>query len=116
MPRKLIRPFRYQRRFILVRWTSGLAPSVKLIAGYWNHATASWAETPEQATQFDTEAGALVYRRGNFERMQQAYERASETVEASATYQVANDPEIERLLWNSYPATMHSADEAIYAM
>ena len=50
------------------------APSVKLITGYWNHSTASWAASPDQATLFDTEAGALVYRRGNLERMQQAVE------------------------------------------
>jgi hypothetical protein len=57
-------------------------PSVKLITGYWNHMTASWAEAPDQATLFDTEAGALVYRRGNLERKQKAINstQAGETI------------------------------------
>lgn len=74
MPRQQIRPFQFRRRFILAYWMSDPSPSVKLISGYWSHVTSSWAESPDQATLFDTEAGALVYRRGNLERMQQAFE------------------------------------------
>ena len=75
MAQQTILPFQFQRRFILVHWLAAL--DLKLITGYWNHTTGSWVETPEEATLFDTKAGAIVYRRGNTERMQQAIERAA---------------------------------------
>jgi hypothetical protein len=38
--------------------------------GYWNHSLGLWVSEAKDATSFDTQAGALVYRRGNLRRMQ----------------------------------------------
>jgi hypothetical protein len=72
MPSQQIRPFQFRHWFALVYWVS--TSRLKLITSCWNHTEGSWVETPDKATLFDTEAGAIVYRRGNAVRMQQAFE------------------------------------------
>lgn len=36
--------------------------------------------------------------------------------ETSDNHQMINNPEIDRLLWDSYPAAIHNADQAIYVL
>ncbi len=70
-----IRPFSFRHRYALVYWAS--FSRLNLITSYWNHTERSWVKTPDEATLFETEAGALVYRRGNAERMQKSLEGAA---------------------------------------
>lgn len=63
-----IEPILYRGKFLLAhgvqKWHR-----VVLGRGYWNHSLGCWVKRSEDATLFDTQAGAIVYRRGNMERM-----------------------------------------------
>ncbi len=63
----------FKRRFLLAY---GMHQSQPLFLGYgyWSHLLGLWVLEEKDATPFDTQAGALVYRRGNLLRMQLAME------------------------------------------
>ena len=43
------------------------------VAGfYWSHPQSKWVESFDEGTAFGTKAAALVYRRGNLQRMNAA--------------------------------------------
>lgn len=66
-----IEPILFKRRFLLAY---GMHQSQRSFcgSGYWNHSVGCWVSDAQDATLFDTHAGALVYRRGNLLRMQMA--------------------------------------------
>ncbi|HEY4260618.1 MAG TPA: hypothetical protein VGM98_10670 [Schlesneria sp.] len=61
----------FKRRFLLAYGVHELQASFSGY-GYWNHLLGLWVLDARDATPFDTQAGALVYRRGNLLRMQLA--------------------------------------------
>ncbi|MDB5347602.1 MAG: hypothetical protein JWP89_5979 [Schlesneria sp.] len=61
----------FKRRFLLAYGVHQLQASFSGY-GYWNHSLGLWLLEAKDATTFDTQAGALVYRRGNLLRMQLA--------------------------------------------
>lgn len=68
-----IAPILFKRRFLLAY---GVHHSQLGLSGcgYWDHSQGLWVSDAQDATLFDTYAGALVYRRGNLLRMQLALE------------------------------------------
>lgn len=66
-----IEPLFYRGKFLLAH---GIQKWHRVVAGrgYWNHEQSCWVKRSEDATLFDTQAGAIVYRRGNMDRMQRA--------------------------------------------
>jgi hypothetical protein len=59
----------FKRRFLLAYAMHQSQPTFSGF-GYWNHSLGLWVSEAKDATSFDTQAGALVYRRGNLRRMQ----------------------------------------------
>ena len=63
-----IEPLLFRGKFLLAH---GVQKWHRIVVGrgYWNHSLGCWVKRSEEATLFDTQAGAIVYRRGNMERM-----------------------------------------------
>ncbi|MDB5342005.1 MAG: repeat-associated core domain protein [Schlesneria sp.] len=63
-----ITTFRYESKWLLAIGAHQIGIT-EVAAAFWSHAEAKWIDSLEEGTFFETEAGALVCRRGNLPRM-----------------------------------------------
>jgi hypothetical protein len=63
-----ITTFRYGSKWLLAAGAH-LIGVTAVAAAFWSHVSAKWVDSIEDGTLFETEAAALVYRRGNLSRM-----------------------------------------------
>jgi hypothetical protein len=66
-----IRTFHYESGWLLAVGVHMIGATA-VAAAFWSHADAKWVSSFDKGTRFETEAAALVYRRGNLERMDRA--------------------------------------------
>jgi hypothetical protein len=63
-----ITTFRYELKWLLAVGAHSIGITT-VAAAYWNHTGAKWVDFIDEGTVFETEAAAIVYRRGNLQRM-----------------------------------------------